>query len=66
MNREKMWYIPAMDAKCTIQQITQKKKNHHQAKDVAVTIMNVITSVMVVNQMLESMQRKKVNRNEKL
>ena len=44
----------------------KKKENHHQAKDVAVTIMNVITSVMVASRMLEFMQRKKVNRNEKL
>ena len=66
MNGEKMWYIPAMDVKCTVQQHTQKKENHHQAKDAVVTIMNVITSVMVASRMLEFMQRKKVNRNEKL
>lgn len=48
-----------MDVKCTVQQITQKKENHHQAKDVAVTIMNVITSVMVANQMLEFMQKER-------
>ena len=59
-----MWYIPAMDAKCTVQQITQKKENHHQAKDAVVTIMNVITSVMAASQMLEFMQRKKRSRNE--
>lgn len=55
-----------MDVKCTVQQITKKKANQCQAKDAVVTIINVITSVMVANQMLEFMQRKKVNRNEKL
>ena len=64
MNEEKMYYIPFMDAKCTVQQITQKKENHHQVKDAVVTIINVITSVMVVSRMLEFMQRKKRSRNE--
>ena len=33
-----------MDAKCTVQQITQKKANQCQAKDAVVTIINVITN----------------------